>query len=116
MGLPTLTLAEKTVPGRQGSALMAQVGLEEFIAQASDEYVDKAVAWSQRLSDLAAIRSGMRARISESPMRSQELVVRGGEAAMRQMWQGGGEGKTPSGFEVERKSVGRGKSGAGGGE
>ena|GEM_PF-137866 len=101
MGLPTLTLAGQTLPGRQGSALMAQVGLDEFVAQTRDEYVDKAIVWSQKLSELAAIRSGMRSRILASTMRSQELVVHGLEAAMRQMWQAWCEGKAPCGFEVK---------------
>lgn len=102
MGIPTLTLAGNTLPGRVGAALMGNAGLDEFVVQTRDEYVSEAVRWSKNRHRLNELRQGMRKRIGQSPQRTEgSVVVRGLEAALRQMWQKWCEGQTPSGFEVE---------------
>jgi len=101
MGLPTLTLAGKTLAGRAGAALMSQFGLDEFVTVTKDEYVDKAVFWSEKRVELAAIRAGMRGRIENSPIGSQDFITQSLEAALRRMWQVWCAGKAPESFEVE---------------
>jgi predicted O-linked N-acetylglucosamine transferase (SPINDLY family) len=100
MGVPTLTLAGATLPGRQGAALMNHVGLPEFVADSEDDFVAKAVAWSQNLSDLMVIRAGLRVRIANTELRSPQRVTRGIEAALRGMWRRWCRGEEPESFEV----------------
>ncbi len=64
MGVPTLTLATPGMLGRQGQAMLAQVGLSDWVAHSEEEYVALATALgthpaatTQRLRDL---RSSLR--------------------------------------------------------
>jgi predicted O-linked N-acetylglucosamine transferase (SPINDLY family) len=68
MGLPTLCLAGDTPASRFGSAMMHQLGLDEFIATDIEDFVTKGVYWSQNLTGLAGIRQGMRGRFLGSSL------------------------------------------------
>lgn len=63
MGVPTLTLAGETLVSRQGVANMCQFGLDEFVVNSIDEYVEKALAFSKDLKMLDDLRATMRVRI-----------------------------------------------------
>ena len=86
MGVPTLTLAGNTVPGRQGAAMLGHVGLDAFIANDAEEFLAKGRYWASDLPALSAIRSGLRERCAQSPIRRPELVAAGLENAFRTMW------------------------------
>lgn len=101
MGVPTLTLAGATLPGRQGAALMNHVGLPEFVADSEDDFVAKAVAWSRNLPELTVIRAGMRVRVSNSELRTPQRITLGFERALREMWRRWCLGEKPVSFEVE---------------
>ena len=47
MGVPTLTLATPGLPGRQGQAMLENMGLGNWVAQSEDDYLVKAVALAQ---------------------------------------------------------------------
>ena len=66
MGVPTLTLAGHTPPGRQGAAMLGHVGLEAFVARDADDFLAKGLHWASDLAALAAVRSGLRQRIEQS--------------------------------------------------
>jgi predicted O-linked N-acetylglucosamine transferase (SPINDLY family) len=87
MGVPTLTLAGRTVPGRQGAALLGQVGLEAFVATDAADFQDKGLHWAGDLAALAEVRAGLRARIEQSPIRHPDVIAAGLERAFRIMWQ-----------------------------
>ena len=101
MGVPTLTLAGSTLPGRQGAALMNHVGLPEFVAGSEDDFVSKAVAWSRNVPELTMIRAGMRVRINNSELRTPAKVTQGVESAFREMWRRWCRGESPESFDVE---------------
>lgn len=101
MGVPTLTLAGATLPGRQGAALMNHVGLPEFVAGSEDDFVSKAVAWSRNVPELTMIRAGMRVRINNSELRTPAKVTQGVESAFREMWRRWCRGESPESFDVE---------------
>lgn len=63
MGVPTLTLAGETLVSRQGVANMCQFGLDEFVVDSIDEYIEKALAFSKDLKMFDDLRATMRARI-----------------------------------------------------
>ncbi|TNV22991.1 methyltransferase domain-containing protein [Buttiauxella sp. B2] len=64
MGVPTLTLAGQTLVSRQGVANMCQFGLDEFVAESIDEYVAKALAFSEDTQRLNELRMSLRDNIS----------------------------------------------------
>ena len=87
MGVPTLTLAGRTVPGRQGAALLGHAGLGAFVATDAADFQEKGLHWADDLAALAAVRAGLRARIEQSPIRRPEVIAAGVERAFRIMWQ-----------------------------
>jgi predicted O-linked N-acetylglucosamine transferase (SPINDLY family) len=101
MGVPTLTLAGETLPGRQGVSLMNYIGLPQFVADNEDEFVAKAKTWTMNIPELTVIRAGMRARIKHSALRSPEQLTRGLEKAFREMWWRWCRGEAPANFEVD---------------
>ncbi len=100
MGVPTITLAGQTLPSRHGVTILGRVGLERFVAETMEEFVEIAVYWSAHLDELNEIRSGIRDRITNSRTRSPEFVTRATESALRQMWQRWCAGMQPESFEV----------------
>ncbi|CAB3768121.1 O-linked N-acetylglucosamine transferase family protein [Paraburkholderia solisilvae] len=100
MGVPTLTLPGRTVPGRSGVTALSHVGLQSFIADDRDDYVRKAAAHASDVPALAALRAGMRARCEQSPMFKPELIAASFTKALRVMWRRWCEGKPAESFDV----------------
>jgi protein O-GlcNAc transferase len=86
MGVPTLTLSGKTVPGRLGPALLHHAGLGDFVALTAREFVEKGVYWARNPEPLAQLRAGMRERFLGSPIGQPSLVAEGLAACFREMW------------------------------
>ena len=86
MGVPTLTLAGHTPAGRQGAAILGHVGLEAFVAEDPEDFQKKGLSWAGDLAALSAVRSGLRKRCEQSPIRSPELIAAGLENALRTIW------------------------------
>lgn len=86
MGVPTLTIAGSTPVSRQGAAILGQLGLHEFVASDSAEYVRKASYWAQHLPELADIRATLRGRWQASPARHPSIIAASLERAFLYMW------------------------------
>lgn len=63
MGVPTITLAGKTMASRQGVDIMNGYGLSDFVADSLDDYVARAIDWASRTEELNAIRQGLREKV-----------------------------------------------------
>ncbi len=100
MGVPTLTLAGPTVPGRQGAALLGHVGLEAFVAKDAADFEAKGVHWAGDLDALARVRAGLRQRCEKSPIRDPAAIAAGLERALRMMWQRWCAGLPPETIDV----------------
>jgi len=87
MGVPTLTLMGKTQPSRAGAGLLRNVGLDEFIAHDTDDFVNKGVCLAQDINALVKIRAELRLRFKQSPRGQPELIANGLEQVFRLMWQ-----------------------------
>ena len=87
MGVPTLTMAGDTLPGRVGAAVLGHAELHDFIAQNQTEFLQKGIALASQLDHLAALRSGMRMRMSKSALGQPALIAAGLDNALRQIWQ-----------------------------
>jgi protein O-GlcNAc transferase len=100
MGVPTLTLAGRTVPGRPGASLLGHVGLPTFLATTPAEFVDRGVAAAADPDSLAKLRDELRERLRQSAVGQPRLVAVGLERALRRMWRRWCEQVSPEAFAV----------------
>ena len=87
MGVPTLTLAGRTMPQRLSAAHLGRAGLGEWAAESEDDYVAEACYWSDHVNELARLRSRLRDQLRNSPLRKPDAVTAGIEVALRQVWE-----------------------------
>ena len=87
MGVPTLTLAGGRNMERLSVTLLKAVGLDEWIADTPEDYVQKAVQFAQDTVYLANLRATMRDRLAQSELLDAEGMAAAMEEAYRQMWQ-----------------------------
>ena len=87
MGVPVVTRLGDTVVGRAGWSQLCNLDLRELAATTDENFVQIATALARDLPRLAALRSGLRARMEASPLMDGARFARSMEAAYRQMWQ-----------------------------
>jgi predicted O-linked N-acetylglucosamine transferase (SPINDLY family) len=94
-GVPTLTRRGRGgMISRNGETLLSAVGLQDWIAADTADYIEKAVGFAGDADGLAAIRT----RLSLGPLGDAATHARGLEAAWRHIWrdwcarQGAGSG------------------------
>lgn len=68
MGVPTLTLAGNTLLERQGMSMLSCVGLNDWVAETTEDYVNKAVSFAHNLEQLSQLRATLRHTMSQSPL------------------------------------------------
>ncbi len=86
MGVPTLTLAGDRLIARQGASLLTAAGLSDWIAENKSEYISKAKSFCSNLSQLANLRSNLRARVLASPLFDGQSFAKNMEKALWEMW------------------------------
>lgn len=100
MGVPTLTLCGRTIPGRQGVDAMRTYGLDAFIASDEEDYIARALYWHDHQDELESIRQGMRARIPTENSRDFKPAATF-EKALREAWRLYCAGEEPRTFLIE---------------
>lgn len=85
MGCPVVTRAGKTHVSRVGVSLLSAVGLQEFITDTREDYIEKAVALAGQKERLEELRTGMRERLRESVLMDEKRFVQGFEKALMEM-------------------------------
>jgi predicted O-linked N-acetylglucosamine transferase (SPINDLY family) len=68
MGVPVVTYPGKTFAGRHATSHVTNAGFPQFIAADAAGYVERAIEWSARHDELAAIRAAIRERMRQSPL------------------------------------------------
>lgn len=68
MGVPTLTLAGTTLLGRQGESMLGCLGMTDWVAYSTTEYVESALKKASDLEGLAALRATLREAALPSPL------------------------------------------------
>jgi predicted O-linked N-acetylglucosamine transferase (SPINDLY family) len=86
MGVPVLTLAGERLVSRQGVSLLANIGLEDWIATDVNDYVNAAATHAHNLGALAALRAGLRMRVLNSPLFDGPRFARHLSDAFFSMW------------------------------
>jgi protein O-GlcNAc transferase len=86
MGVPVISLTGGTAVSRAGASLLSNVGLERLVAHDKRHYIELAAELIRDKKRLAALRSGLRARLESSPIMDAAAFTRNLEAAYREMW------------------------------
>ncbi|WP_340643644.1 hypothetical protein [Phenylobacterium sp.] len=85
-GVPLLTLRGSDFYSRIGTLRLEPLGLHQLVAESWDDYVAKALALTQDLTALDALRAEVRPRFEASPIRDEAGFTRRLEDAFRQMF------------------------------
>ncbi len=86
MGVPIVTLTTDRIGARVGASLLSTVGLHEFIATTTDEYVRIASELAADGARLVSLRATLRARVLNSPLCDAEAYALRFEHAVRNAW------------------------------
>lgn len=87
MGVPVVTFPGRTFAGRHAASHLHHAGLSAFVADGPEAYVELAVAWSRRLAELAALRTGLREQVRRSPLCDAASFARAWLALLRRTWE-----------------------------
>jgi predicted O-linked N-acetylglucosamine transferase (SPINDLY family) len=86
MGVPVITLIGHRAAGRAAYSILANVGLNELVAQTPDEFVRIAADLAADLPRLQTYHATLRDRFLKSPIADWRGFARNVETAYRQMW------------------------------
>jgi protein O-GlcNAc transferase len=86
MGVPVVMLQGQSYASRFGGSVLANLGLEKWIANSVDDYVDLAVKSAADLPRLSKLRNELRPRMADSALLDFPGFARNLEKAYRQMW------------------------------
>lgn len=86
MGVPVLTLPGSTPASRAGLSLLSTMGLQEWIATSSEDFIQRAVRLSADRESLTRLRQGLRRQMQASPLAGAPRFARAVETAYRDMW------------------------------
>jgi protein O-GlcNAc transferase len=85
-GVPVVSMYGAHGVSRSGLSILTSVGLKELAAGSPDDYVKTALTLASDLERLERIRSGLRARFDQSPLRDEKRFAAGFEAQLRSAW------------------------------
>ena len=94
-GVPVVSMYGAHGVSRSGLSILASVGLKELAAGSPDDYVKTALTLAGDLERLERIRSGLRARFDQSPLRDEKRFAAGFEAQLRSAWRQSNEVQAP---------------------
>ncbi|WP_239482694.1 tetratricopeptide repeat protein [Paraburkholderia sp. C35] len=86
MGVPVLTRRGERFLSHVGESIVSTAGLPGWIAADDDDYVAKAVRFSEQRNELATLRSTLRERLLASPLCDAPRFARHLEDAFHGMW------------------------------
>lgn len=87
-GLPVVSMYGTHGVARSGLSILSSMGLQELAAASPDEYVNIAVTLAGDLDRLERLRSGLRDRLEQSPLRDEKRFAANFEEQLRRAWQG----------------------------
>lgn len=87
MGVPTLTLSGQVAATRSGAAILSHAGLESFLADNEDAFLERGLQAASNLKELSIIRQGLRERFAKSAMGQPDIIANGLEQTLRILWQ-----------------------------
>lgn len=88
MGVPVLALPGVAFCHRHSASFLNAVGLNEWVAKDAEDYVAKAIEFSQQVEVVETLRSNMRDRVHSSPLCDGVTFARDFEDLLSRMWIG----------------------------
>lgn len=85
MSVPILTMKGQSYWSRIGETIANNIGLEEWIADDIEDYINKAIKFASNLPALATLRANLRQQAMKSPLFDAPRYARNFEAALTQM-------------------------------
>jgi predicted O-linked N-acetylglucosamine transferase (SPINDLY family) len=86
MGVPLITLRGDRMIAHQGESILQNLGLQDWIAEDEDTYMEMATAKAADVAALVQLRTTLRARLLASPLCDAERFARNLERALQEMW------------------------------
>jgi len=86
MGVPVVTLAGRCGAARSASSIISALGMDDFIATSTDQYVAIIGAIAEDAPRLARLRAGLRLKMQTSALCDGAGLVRELESGFRQVW------------------------------
>ena len=86
MGVPCITLKGKCHAQNVGASILSAVGLQDWIANNEDEYIDIAKVASSDLAKLAKLRNELRETLLNSALCNGKEFVENLEDAYKKLW------------------------------
>jgi predicted O-linked N-acetylglucosamine transferase (SPINDLY family) len=86
MGVPVVSLVGSSAPSRGGASLLRAIGLDELVVDTPEQYLDTACGLASDPQRLSVLRTGMRTRMSGSPLMDATRFTYHLEQAYRSMW------------------------------
>jgi len=86
MGVPIITVPGTRSISRSTASILATLGLSEWIAASSEDYVKLAVRCAEDRETIAELRRTLRGRMRTSPLMDELRFARDVEEAYRRMW------------------------------
>ena len=90
MGVPVLSKMDRPSVGRIGAAALKPLGLEDWLVETAEAYVEKAVSFASDLDALAELRAELRNRVDQGPHLDAATTTGHLENAYREMLSLGG--------------------------
>ena len=100
-GLPVLTCAGKSFPGRVAASLVQASGIPELVARDPEEYFARALELARKPERLRELRERLAANRAQCALFDTERFCRHLEDAYTMMWQRDQQGLPPASFVVE---------------
>ena len=85
MGVPVITLMGPK-PASKGGGPLKTLGLDRFVTDSPEEYIDVALWVTEHLKELNELRLNLREKMLHSPLMDTQHFTHAMEAAYRQMW------------------------------
>lgn len=86
MGVPVITMPGTRPWSRSAGSVLANLGLEDWIADSPEDYVERAVRHAGNPARIAGLRPTLRPRLRGSALMDAKRFARDVEGAWRQMW------------------------------
>ena len=86
MGVPVITLLGKQHASRVGASILTNVGLEEFIANDIDNYIEMATTFAKKIDLLEKMRKELREKMLKSSLCSGSIFAKEIERAYKEIW------------------------------
>ena len=75
MGVPVVTRTGQTPASNQTASILAEIGLDDFITNSIEEFVETAKKLSLDLNKLSNLRLTMRDRVSKSTLGNPKAIA-----------------------------------------